>query len=47
MLRTVFTAADKQAMERTALVAALNDIALNLSTSTQFTDTVADLVTFT
>ncbi|MEK6418409.1 MAG: putative type VI secretion system effector [Burkholderia gladioli] len=46
----VFTEADKQAMERTAIVAALaglNDIALNLSTSTQFTDTVGDLVTFT
>ena len=46
---TVFTEADRQAMERTALVAALaglNDTALNLSTSTQFTDTVADLVTF-
>ncbi|WP_081066721.1 putative type VI secretion system effector [Burkholderia cepacia] len=45
----VFTEADKQAMERTAVVAALaglNDIALNLSTSTQFTDTVGDLVTF-
>ncbi|ARK55274.1 hypothetical protein BOC45_18540 [Burkholderia pseudomallei] len=45
----VFTEADKQAMERTAIVAALaglNDIALNLSTSTQFTDTVGDLVTF-
>ncbi|WP_335622484.1 putative type VI secretion system effector [Burkholderia pseudomallei] len=47
---TIFTEADKQAMERTAIVAALaglNDIALNLSTSTQFTDTVGDLVTFT
>lgn len=46
---TVFTEADKEAMERTAVVAALaglNDIALNLSTSTQFTDTVGDLVTF-
>ena len=45
----VFTEADKRAMERTAVVAALaglNDIALNLSTSTQFTDTVGDLVTF-
>ncbi|WP_081062013.1 putative type VI secretion system effector [Burkholderia territorii] len=45
----VFTEADKQAMERTAVVAALaglNDIALNLSTSTEFTDTVGDLVTF-
>ncbi|MGN7981821.1 putative type VI secretion system effector [Burkholderia sp. 22313] len=45
----VFTEADKQAMERTAIVAALaglNDVALNLSTSTQFTDTVGDLVTF-
>jgi hypothetical protein len=45
----IFTEADKQAMERTAVVAALaglNDIALNLSTSTQFTDTVGDLVTF-
>lgn len=45
----VFTDADKQAMERTAMVAALaglNDMALNLSASTQFTDTVADLVTF-
>ncbi|WP_423378135.1 putative type VI secretion system effector [Burkholderia sp. LMG 32019] len=45
----VFTEADKQAMERTAVVAALaglNDIALNLSTSTQFTDTVGDLVMF-
>jgi len=45
----IFTEADKQAMERTAIVAALaglNDIALNLSTSTQFTDTVGDLVTF-
>ncbi|MDN7457649.1 putative type VI secretion system effector [Burkholderia cenocepacia] len=45
----VFTEADKQAMERTAIMAALaglNDIALNLSTSTQFTDTVGDLVTF-
>jgi len=46
---TVFTESDKQAMERTALVAALaglNDVALNLSASTEFTDTVADLVTF-
>ncbi|WP_176026157.1 putative type VI secretion system effector [Robbsia andropogonis] len=46
---TVFTESDKQAMERTALVAALaglNDVALNLSSSTEFTDTVADLVTF-
>ncbi|HDR9057154.1 TPA: hypothetical protein QDB02_004932 [Burkholderia vietnamiensis] len=46
---SIFTEADKQAMERTAIVAAvagLNDIALNLSTSTQFTDTVGDLVTF-
>ncbi|TGN93062.1 putative type VI secretion system effector [Burkholderia sp. USMB20] len=46
---TIFTEVDKQAMERTAIVAALaglNDIALNLSTSTQFTDTVGDLVTF-
>ncbi|MBB3258956.1 hypothetical protein F4827_003825 [Paraburkholderia bannensis] len=46
---TVFTGADKRNMERTALVAALaglNDIALNLSNSTQFTDTVGDLVTF-
>ncbi|AFQ48536.1 putative type VI secretion system effector [Burkholderia cepacia] len=46
---TIFTDADKQAMERTAIVAALaglNDIALNLSTSTQFTDTVGDLVAF-
>ena len=45
----VFTEADKLAMERTALVAALaglNDIALNLSVSTQFIDTVGDLVTF-
>ena len=45
----VFTEADKLAMERTAVVAALaglNDIALNLSTSTQFTDTVGDLVIF-
>jgi hypothetical protein len=45
----VFTEADKVVMERTAIVAALvglNDIALNLSTSTQFTDTVGDLVTF-
>ncbi|WP_081071151.1 putative type VI secretion system effector [Burkholderia territorii] len=45
----VFTEADKQAMERTAVLAALaglNDIALNLSTSTEFTDTVGDLVTF-
>ncbi|MEK2603789.1 putative type VI secretion system effector [Burkholderia arboris] len=45
----IFTESDKQAMERTAIVAALaglNDIALNLSTSTQFTDTVGDLVTF-
>ncbi|WP_060126477.1 putative type VI secretion system effector [Burkholderia territorii] len=45
----VFTEADKQAIERTAVVAALaglNDIALNLSTSTEFTDTVGDLVTF-
>ncbi|KHK60101.1 hypothetical protein PI86_05085, partial [Burkholderia sp. A9] len=44
---TIFTDADKQTMERTAIVAALaglNDIALNLSTSTQFTDTVGDLV---
>jgi hypothetical protein len=47
--RAVFTGSDRQAAEQTALVAALaglNDIALNLSTSTQFTDTVADLVTF-
>ncbi|KHK60102.1 hypothetical protein PI86_05090 [Burkholderia sp. A9] len=46
---TIFTDADKQAMERTAIVAALaglNDIALNLSASTQFTDTMGDLVTF-
>lgn len=46
---TVFTESDKTAMERTALVAALaglNDIALNLSSSTQFTDTVGDLLTF-
>ncbi|OSP97014.1 hypothetical protein BOC41_11935 [Burkholderia pseudomallei] len=46
---SIFTEADKQAMEHTAIVAALaglNDIALNLSTSTQFTDTVGDLVTF-
>ncbi|CAG9234668.1 putative type VI secretion system effector [Burkholderia vietnamiensis] len=46
---TIFTETDKQAMERTAVVAALaglNDIALNLSTSTQFTDTMGDLVTF-
>ncbi|MEV9638804.1 putative type VI secretion system effector [Burkholderia pseudomallei] len=46
---SIFTEADKQAMERTAIVAALaglNDIALNLSASTQFTDTVGDLVTF-
>ncbi|WP_052664564.1 putative type VI secretion system effector [Burkholderia sp. USMB20] len=46
---TIFTDADKQAMERTAIVATLagsNDIALNLSTSTQFTDTMGDLVTF-
>lgn len=45
----IFTEADKKAMERTALAAALvglNDIALNLSSSTQFTDTVGDLVTF-
>lgn len=45
----VFTEADKRNMERTALVAALaglNDIALNLSNSAQFTATVADLVTF-
>ncbi|WP_330994775.1 putative type VI secretion system effector, partial [Burkholderia territorii] len=45
----VFTEADAQAMERTAVLAALaglNDIALNLSTSTEFTDTVGDLVTF-
>ncbi|MCA8491565.1 putative type VI secretion system effector [Burkholderia arboris] len=45
----IFTEADKQAMGRTAIVAALvglNDIALNLSASTQFTDTVGDLVTF-
>ncbi|KHK51117.1 hypothetical protein PI86_15165, partial [Burkholderia sp. A9] len=47
---TIFRDADKQAMERTAIVAVLaglNDIALNLSTSTQLTDTVGDLVTFT
>ncbi|WP_081065539.1 putative type VI secretion system effector [Burkholderia territorii] len=46
---SVFTEPDKQAMERTAVVAALaglNDIALNLSTSTEFTDTVGDRVTF-
>ncbi|MBN3839386.1 MULTISPECIES: putative type VI secretion system effector [Burkholderia] len=46
---TIFTEEDKRAMERTAIVAALaglNDIALNLSTSTEFTDTVGDLVTF-
>ncbi|VWD29593.1 hypothetical protein BLA17378_07221 [Burkholderia aenigmatica] len=45
----IFTEADKQAMERTAVVAALaglNDIALNVSTSTQFTETMGDLVTF-
>ncbi|MBN3839384.1 MULTISPECIES: putative type VI secretion system effector [Burkholderia] len=45
---TIFTEEDKQAMERTAVVAALaglNDIALNLSASTEFTDTVGDLVT--
>ncbi|HIH2746236.1 hypothetical protein L3V59_32035 [Burkholderia aenigmatica] len=45
----IFTEADKQAMERTAVVAALaglNDIALNLSTSTEFTETTGDLVTF-
>ncbi|MBN3852494.1 hypothetical protein G3N59_03780 [Paraburkholderia sp. Ac-20340] len=45
----VFTESDKRNMERTALVAALaglNDIALNLSNSSQFTDTVGDLVTF-
>ncbi|MBB3258955.1 hypothetical protein F4827_003824 [Paraburkholderia bannensis] len=46
---TVFTEADKRNMERTVLVAALaglNDIALNLSNSAQFTDTLADFVTF-
>ncbi|OBR48507.1 putative type VI secretion system effector [Paraburkholderia tropica] len=47
---TVFTETDKLNMERTAIVAALaglNDVALNLSNSTQFTNTMADLVTFT
>ncbi|HDR9483961.1 TPA: hypothetical protein QDC20_002039 [Burkholderia aenigmatica] len=45
----IFTEADKRAMENTAIVAALaglNDIALNLSASSEFTDTVGDLVTF-
>ncbi|HDR9483962.1 TPA: hypothetical protein QDC20_002038 [Burkholderia aenigmatica] len=45
----IFTEADKRAMESTAIVAALaglNDIALNLSASSEFTDTEGDLVTF-
>ncbi|MCP1121427.1 putative type VI secretion system effector [Robbsia andropogonis] len=45
----LFTEKDKEAMQHTALAAAiagLGDIALNVSASAHFTETVADLITF-